>query len=204
MGAGRTFSTDSICRTGLLGFPPLEVHSDAGIHLDPSRSLISPSATLSTSPGSIRPPPHPPNPHPKAPEVLLRKAEPTRVEAGEITAAFRRWKRPTVAAGGTLTTAIGVLGIEAVDRIDEAGTTEADASRAGFPGVEPLLAELRKRSTGEHFRITFQLKGPDPRTELPGAGRAGRGRGGASSGPGWTGSMGPAGSDHGRGPPWRP
>ncbi len=98
--------------------------------------------------------------------MLFRMAELTRIEAGEITVAFRRWKRPTVVAGGTLTTSVGVLGIEAVDRIEEDEITETDASRAGFPEVESLLAELRKRSTGELFRITFQLKGPDPRTGL--------------------------------------
>ena len=32
------------------------------------------------------------------------------IVSGEITAAFRRWTRLTVRAGGTLKTAVGVLG----------------------------------------------------------------------------------------------
>jgi hypothetical protein len=41
------------------------------------------------------------------------------IEAGEIELAFRRWKRPTVKAGGTLRTRAGLLGIDAVEPIAE-------------------------------------------------------------------------------------
>ena len=41
------------------------------------------------------------------------------IEAGEIDLAFRRWKRPTVKAGGTLRTRGGVLSIETVERTNE-------------------------------------------------------------------------------------
>ncbi|MCA1791824.1 MAG: hypothetical protein LC667_18825 [Thioalkalivibrio sp.] len=98
--------------------------------------------------------------------MLFKQAELARMQCGEITVAFRKWRRPTVASGGTLTTAIGVLSIDSVDRLEEEGITEADAARAGYADRARLLAELGKRSDGEVYRIRFHLKGPDPRIEL--------------------------------------
>ena len=39
------------------------------------------------------------------------------IVSGRVDTAFRRWIKPTVKAGGTLTTAAGVLAIDAVDVI---------------------------------------------------------------------------------------
>ena len=44
--------------------------------------------------------------------MLFRLDELRRIGEGEITVAFRRWRRPTVKAGGTLRTKVGVLAIE--------------------------------------------------------------------------------------------
>lgn len=98
--------------------------------------------------------------------MLFKLAALARIQAGEITMAFRRWRRPTVAAGGTLKTAVGVLAIEAVERIDEGQITPGDAARAGFADVGAVKAELAKRPEGDLHRITFRLLGPDPRIEL--------------------------------------
>jgi hypothetical protein len=51
---------------------------------------------------------------------------------GSVTIAFRRWKRPTVRAGGTLQSPVGLLAIDSVDSIDDSAISEADARRAGF------------------------------------------------------------------------
>ena len=47
------------------------------------------------------------------------------IRSGEITLAFRRWKRPTVREGGQLTTAIGVLAIDAMRVVTLTGISEA-------------------------------------------------------------------------------
>jgi hypothetical protein len=98
--------------------------------------------------------------------VLFKQAELARIESEEITVAFRKWRRPSVVSGGTLTTAIGVLAIDSVDRLEQGAITEADAARAGYADRERLIAELSKRPEGEVHRIRFHLKGPDPRIEL--------------------------------------
>lgn len=97
--------------------------------------------------------------------MLFRKADLDRIATGRITVAFRRWRRPTVRAGGTLVSRAGVLAIEAVDRIDEARITKADARRAGRVSPEAIRAELAGRP-GDPYRIRFTLGGVDPRVEL--------------------------------------
>lgn len=62
------------------------------------------------------------------------------IKAGKVDLVFRRWSRPSVKPGGTLKTRLGVMSIGAIDDMDPADVTEADARRAGFKDV----AEFRK------------------------------------------------------------
>ena len=62
------------------------------------------------------------------------------IKARKVDLVFRRWSRPSVKPGGTLKTKLGVMSIGAIDDMDPADVTEADARRAGFRDV----AEFRK------------------------------------------------------------
>ena len=86
------------------------------------------------------------------------------IEAGEVTLAFRRWRHPTVRAGGTLRTRVGVLAIESVEPVKEAAISDAEARRAGAADRAELIAQLRPGGT--LYRIEFRLAGPDPRIAL--------------------------------------
>jgi hypothetical protein len=97
--------------------------------------------------------------------MLIRRTVLERVKAGETTLAFRRWRRPTVKAGGTLRTAVGVLAIEAVERTREEDISDADARRAGYAGRALLLEELARRE-GDLYRIQLAYAGEDPRVRL--------------------------------------
>lgn len=95
--------------------------------------------------------------------MLFRMAVLERVMRGEVTLAFRRWSRPTVKAGGTLRTAMGVLAIDAVEPV---GTVDAeDAARAGYASLDALIVELGARE-GQLYRIAFHVTGEDPRLAL--------------------------------------
>jgi hypothetical protein len=96
--------------------------------------------------------------------MLFRQDELRRIADGEITLAFRRWRRPTVKAGGTLRTRVGVLAIDSVEPIDERDISEEDARRAGAADREALLARLRP--DGRLHRVELRLAGPDPRVAL--------------------------------------
>jgi hypothetical protein len=98
--------------------------------------------------------------------VLLDGPTLAGIEAGRVTVAFRRWRRPTVKAGGTLLTAIGQLAIDGVEPVDEAALTTHDALAAGFDDLSALRAALAVRSEGDVYRITLRHAGPDPRIAL--------------------------------------
>lgn len=97
--------------------------------------------------------------------MLFKQAELDRIASGEIRLAFRRWTKPTVRAGGTLRTAVGVLAIEAVDEMAPDSLTEADAVAAGFGSLGALTAALGMRE-GKLHRIAFTRAGDDPRIAL--------------------------------------
>jgi len=84
---------------------------------------------------------------------------------GSITVAFRRWRRPSVRAGGRLRSPAGELAIETVDVIEETAISESDARRAGYPSRDALLRQLNSRE-GTLHRIAFHLAGPDSRIAL--------------------------------------
>jgi hypothetical protein len=83
---------------------------------------------------------------------------------GSITVAFRRWKRPTVKASGTLQSPGGLLAIDEVSVIDEADISDADAVAAGHPSAAAVIASLRPE--GQLYRVRFHRLGDDPRIEL--------------------------------------
>lgn len=85
---------------------------------------------------------------------------------GRVTLAFRRWKRPTVKAGGTLMTARGQLEILAVDQVDAREITLTDANAAGFDDLAGLHEMLDKRPGGSIYRIGLRYLGADPRIAL--------------------------------------
>ena len=98
--------------------------------------------------------------------MLLKQETLRGIENGSITVAFRRWRRPTVKAGGTLLTSLGQLAVEAVDVVNLEEITEQDAAAAGFSSLASLQSELSKRADGDFYRVRLSLAGPDPRIAL--------------------------------------
>jgi hypothetical protein len=74
-----------------------------------------------------------------------------RIVAGEVTLAFRRWRRSPPVPGASLKTALGVLVIDAVQSVAERDITEQDALLSGAASRAELLAALR--SEGDLLRI---------------------------------------------------
>ena len=86
---------------------------------------------------------------------------------GSITLAFRRWKRPTVKAGGTLRSPGGFLAIDAVEIVGEDDLDDAQARRAGHADLDELRKQLGPPTDDRAlYRIVFHLAGPDPRDVL--------------------------------------
>lgn len=98
--------------------------------------------------------------------MLFKESLHPQLRNGDVTIAFRRWKRPTVKAGGTLRTPVGVLSIDSVEIIDREDITDADVARTGFDSREDLVKDLRSGKDRELYRIAFHYQGEDPRIEL--------------------------------------
>ena len=86
------------------------------------------------------------------------------IAEGQVTLAFRRWRKPTVRSGGTLTTPVGVLSIDAVDLAALETLDAVQAERAGYASLEALLADLA--GAAPLYRISFRLAAEDPRKAL--------------------------------------
>src|SRR3954447_25757689 len=97
--------------------------------------------------------------------VLFRLEELERIRAGEITRTYRRWRSPRAKAGSTQRTRLGVLAIDAVDRVDARSISDADAQAAGSQSRAALLKRLAGRE-GDVYRIDLSWAGADPRVEL--------------------------------------
>jgi hypothetical protein len=83
---------------------------------------------------------------------------------GSLTVAYRRWKRPSVKAGGTLISPGGLLAIDSVEAIDDTQVDDDAARTAGYDGRKELFAGMR--GDGQLYRIRFHRLGDDPRVAL--------------------------------------
>lgn len=96
--------------------------------------------------------------------MLIKRSNLQRLVDGSATLAFRRWRKPTVRAGGRLTTELGVLAVEAIEQVGDDALTEESARQAGFDSLAELLDLLRPE--GDLYRIRLRYVGPDPRISL--------------------------------------
>jgi len=86
---------------------------------------------------------------------------------GSITLTFRRWKRLQALPGRRYRTPAGMIEVEAVDVVDPAEITDADARRAGFESAAAVLEVLRGDEADPVCRLRFHaVTDPDPRDVL--------------------------------------
>jgi hypothetical protein len=98
--------------------------------------------------------------------VLFPKRFWAGIEDGSVTVAVRRWRRPSVKAGSTLHSPVGLLVIDSVEVIDASDITEADAGAAGHRSLDELLDQLTRFPEGDVHRVRFHRIGDDPRIAL--------------------------------------
>lgn len=98
--------------------------------------------------------------------MLFRRDVLDRIVRGDVTLAFRRWKRPTVKAGGRLRTAVGVLRIGEVRAIEAGDLADGEARKAGYVSRDAALADLGGADRGVLYRIALDRLEPDERVLL--------------------------------------
>lgn len=100
--------------------------------------------------------------------MLFRHETLAAIASGEVTLAFRRWKRPTVKAGGRVRTASGVVLIGDIAVVDMHALTEQDARAAGFPTLAALREMLGPDDGTPVYRIELKGIEADERVALRG------------------------------------
>lgn len=98
--------------------------------------------------------------------MLFRREFLDGIRRGDVTLAFRLWRRPSVRAGGTLLTPAGRLSIGSVKPVALNRISQADARHAGYESRQGLIAELQRRAEGLYYRIELGPLRPDPRIAL--------------------------------------
>ena len=94
--------------------------------------------------------------------MLIRKPILEQIKSGDVTLAFRRWRKPSVKSGSTLRTAGGLVLISAVSSCTRSEITNTNARKAGYSDREELVNELDGRE-GTIYRIGLVYAGEDPR-----------------------------------------
>jgi hypothetical protein len=89
---------------------------------------------------------------------------------GDVTLTYRLWPTARVKPGGRYRChPIGVLEVDAIERVTAAAISDSDARRAGFGGRAELLAYLEKRAgkkiraAAELFRVALRYGGDGDR-----------------------------------------
>lgn len=83
--------------------------------------------------------------------MLIKREILDAIKRGEIDLQFRRWTRPSVKAGGTLKTKVGLLQIGRIDEMRPGEVSEEDARRAGFENLTAFRRWLDTMKQGPLF-----------------------------------------------------
>lgn len=88
------------------------------------------------------------------------------IKDGNVTLAFRKWKKPSVKQGSIIKTAVGQIEIVAIAVIPVKEITSQDARKAGFRSRDELLKLLESIQEGNIYKIKVAYHSPDPRIDL--------------------------------------
>jgi hypothetical protein len=98
--------------------------------------------------------------------VLLPPKVAHGVADGSLSLAFRRWRAQDVRPGSEFRSAGHVIRVEAVEVVDPAAITDAEAVLAGHPDAMAVLRRLAGEEDWDVYKVTLAYAGPDPRIAL--------------------------------------
>ncbi|MCE7064880.1 hypothetical protein [Dyadobacter sp. CY326] len=97
--------------------------------------------------------------------MLIKQKHLEGIMSGDITLAFRKWKKTSVKKGSVLPTSIGVVKITDITEIDLAQINDEEAKQAGYDSSQALISELEKTINGVVYKIQLSYHRPDTLTD---------------------------------------
>src|SRR5687768_2967844 len=98
--------------------------------------------------------------------MLFKQTHLEGIKNGNISLAFRKWKKPSVKSGSVVKTGIGLVEISYVEIIKISQLSEKDAVSAGFQKKDDLLKLLHSVAEGDIYKIGVRFYSVDPRIKL--------------------------------------
>ena len=98
--------------------------------------------------------------------MLFKQKHLEGIKAGNISLAFRKWKKLSVNAGSLIKTSVGVIKIISTKEISLSEITDPDAAKAGFTNAQALVQLLESQKEGLIYKIELSFDYEDPRIEL--------------------------------------
>ncbi|HVR78300.1 MAG TPA: hypothetical protein VMS99_07890 [Acidimicrobiia bacterium] len=97
--------------------------------------------------------------------MLLKHDVLRAIESGRVEAVYRKWDTARVKTGSRLRTAVGLIEVVSVDRVDQEKLNREDAAAAGFESVPDLIVAAGNRGR-LMYRVGVRHAGADPRATL--------------------------------------
>lgn len=98
--------------------------------------------------------------------MLFKQKHLEGIKAGNISLAFRKWKKLSVNADSLIKTSVGVIKIISTKEISLSEITDTDAAKAGFATAQALVQLLESQKEGLIYKIELSFDSEDPRIEL--------------------------------------
>ena len=97
--------------------------------------------------------------------MLFKQKDLEGIKSGNISLAFRKWKKLSVYAGSFVDTSIGILKVGAVKVISLEEITDDEAQSAGFKNAVSLVQLLEQQKDGLIYKIEISFHSENPEIE---------------------------------------
>lgn len=98
--------------------------------------------------------------------MLFKQIHLHQIKDGNISLAFRKWKRPLVNKGTLVKTSVGQIEIVDISEVDQENISYKEAIRAGYKDLADLIGVLTAIDKGNIYKIWVKYHSPDPRIIL--------------------------------------
>jgi hypothetical protein len=98
--------------------------------------------------------------------MLFKQVHLNGIKAGEISLAFRRWKKLAAKENSEVKTSVGMIRIGEITTVRLNEITKQDAIAAGFAQLNELLTLLQSVPEGAIYKMTVHYHAEDPRISL--------------------------------------